>query len=74
VRGDINYDGEPGELGVDITDLVYLVNYMFKQGPEPPCLDEVFVDGNPEINIGTLVYFVNFVFKEGPAPAPCPGF
>ena len=74
VRGDVQLDGAPGETGVDISDLVYLVNYMFKQGPEPPCWPEADVNatGVEAVDVADLVYLVNYMFKEGPAPAACP--
>jgi hypothetical protein len=71
IRGDINHDGSPI---IDIVDLVYMVNYMFKEGPEPICFWEADIngDGSPIIDIVDLVYMVNYMFKEGPDPVPCP--
>jgi hypothetical protein len=69
VRGDINHDGS----GPDITDLVYLVTYMFQGGPVPPCLPEADVNasgGGPDI--ADLVYLVTYMFQGGPPPIPCP--
>ncbi|MFH1688362.1 MAG: nidogen-like domain-containing protein [bacterium] len=66
--GDIN----GSETGPDIEDLVYLVNYMFSQGPPPPVMAACDVDGNgvgPDI--ADLVYLVAFMFSEGPA-LQCP--
>ncbi len=70
-RGNIN--GDPGEEQ-DISDLVYLVEYMFAGGPEPPCFDEANVDGVGEgtLDISDLVFLVEFMFVSGPAPGPCP--
>jgi hypothetical protein len=68
-RGDVDHDGET----VNITDLVFLVAYMFQGGPEPPCLEEADVDGDNEIiNISDLVYLIAYMFQGGPEPAPCP--
>ena len=69
-RGDIDHSGPE----VDIADLVYLVNYMFKSGPEPPCMEEADIngDGADQVNITDLVCLVNYMFKEGPEPVPCP--
>jgi len=70
-RSDINHDGHPR---ADISDLVYLVSYMFSGGPAPPCMGEANVDGSasPEPDIADLVYLVNHMFAGGPAPVPCP--
>jgi hypothetical protein len=72
-RGDVNHSGDPGPI--DVSDLVYLVNYMFKEGPAPPCWPEADVNGlgDPDsADISDLVYLVNYMFKEGPEPPPCP--
>ncbi len=75
MRGDLIGDGVPGEIGIDITDLVFMVNYMFKDGLTPECWPEANVDGlgaEDSIDINDLVYLVNFMFKDGSNPMPCP--
>jgi hypothetical protein len=63
--GDVN----DNTAGPDIADLVYLVNYMFKQGPAPPCMDTSDINGNQAgPDIADLVYLVNYMFKQGAAP------
>ena len=74
-RGDIQFNGVGGEAGIDIGDLVYMVNYMFKRGPMPVCWPEANVNGEgqwEQVDVSDLVYLVNYMFKDGPAPAPCP--
>ena len=71
IRGDVVYDGEPGEWAVDIADIVYLIVWFFKEGPEPPCLDEADLDANGRVTVADLVYLLNFTFKGGNAPLPC---
>ena len=66
-----NIDGDPAG-GIDISDLVYLVDYMFAGGPQPPCLDEADVNGDAIIDIADLVYLVDFMFNGGPPPVACP--
>ena len=70
VRGDVAI---PGDGSVLVNDLVFLVNYIFKSGIPPTCLDEGDCapppDGNTLVN--DLVWLVNYVFKSGSAPAPC---
>ncbi|MFH1687062.1 MAG: hypothetical protein ABIE70_06015 [bacterium] len=66
-----NIDGDQSDE-INITDLVYLVNYMFNSGPEPLCIEEADVDGNGDgPNIADLVSLVNYMFNSGPAPVPC---
>ena len=67
ICGDI--DGS-GSLPIDVADLVYLVDYMFNSGPEPPVLEAANVDGigGNTIDIADLVYMVDYMFNEGPEP------
>ncbi len=70
IRGDVNHSGETIP---DISDLVYLVSYMFLGGDLPICPLEADVDGDNEIiNISDLVYLVDYMFMGGPPPVPCP--
>ncbi|MDH3891227.1 MAG: hypothetical protein OEV49_09095 [candidate division Zixibacteria bacterium] len=69
IRG--NIDGDPLDQ-IDISDLVYLVDYMFSGGPEPPCIDETDVDASGGIDISDLVYVVDYMFTGGPPPGACP--
>jgi len=57
----------------NIADLVFLVNLVFKGGPDPDCPMEADVndEDGPGTNIADLVYMVNNVFKGGPDPLPC---
>lgn len=69
VRADVDRDG----TSVDMSDLVYLVNFMFQEGPEPGCLGNTDIDGNDVgPDIADLVYLVTYMFQNGPAPVPCP--
>jgi len=64
--GDYNFDNV-----VNATDVVYLVNYMFRGGtlPEGTSGD---VSGNCQVDLGDAVYLVNHVYRLGPPPqAPC---
>jgi hypothetical protein len=69
IVSDINHNG----AGPDVSDLVYLVTFMFSGGPPPPCMPEADINGNgagPDVS--DLVYLVTFMFSGGPAPVPCP--
>jgi len=68
IRGDVNYDF----AGPNIADLTYLVDYLFRGGPEPPCFEEGDVNGDGSINVADLTYLVDFLFRGGPPPPPCP--
>ena len=65
VRGDVNKDNKK-----NLTDIIYLVNYVFKGGPAPDPVDLGNVNcssGAP--NLTDIIYMVNYVFKG--AKAPC---
>ncbi len=69
VRGNINGDTteEP-----NISDMTYLVSFLFSGGPEPPCFEEGDVNADLSINISDMTYLVSYLFSGGPSPAMCP--
>ena len=68
-RGDPNASGD-----LNITDGVFVLNYLFLGGPEPPCQDAADSDDNGELNITDGVRILNYLFLGGPEPpAPFPG-
>lgn len=65
-RGDANGNGI-----INLADIIYLVNYVFKgdTAPNPVCLgDANNTGGSP--NLSDIIFLVNFIFKGGPAPTP----
>ncbi|MCP4566979.1 MAG: hypothetical protein GY841_05300 [FCB group bacterium] len=56
-----------GDEAVNIGDPVYLINYIFKDGPAPFCDQEGDANYDCAINIGDPVYLINHIFKDGPA-------
>jgi hypothetical protein len=71
MRGNVDGQG-PGQI--DIADLIYMVTFMFQEGPPPPCMSEADVngDGSDNPDIADLIHLVQFMFQDGPAPAACP--
>ncbi|MDH3889743.1 MAG: thrombospondin type 3 repeat-containing protein [candidate division Zixibacteria bacterium] len=79
IRGNVDYDLADA---IDISDLVWLVDYMFTAGPDPACWAEANVNGSDDqspgeetsddLDIADLVYLVDFMFTGGPDPADCP--
>lgn len=67
-----NVDSDAGG-DVDLSDLIYLVNYIFLGGPTPLCMAAANVngDGGCTLDLSDLIYLVNYVFLGGPAPAAC---
>ena len=70
VAGGIEHSG--GSTPVDISDLVYLVDYMFTGGPPPPVPIEADLDASGDIDISDLIYLTDYMFTGGPPPVPCP--
>ncbi|HWR82896.1 MAG TPA: hypothetical protein VN285_06320 [Candidatus Deferrimicrobium sp.] len=71
-----NVDAIVGPAGpVDVSDLTYLVAFLFSSGATPPCVDEGNVDGviGPAgaIDVSDLTYLVAFLFSGGAAPPAC---
>jgi hypothetical protein len=70
MRGDVDGAGL-----VNIADLTYLVDYLFRSGTPPPCLGEGNVNGDggteETVNVADLTYLVDYLFRAGPAPVPC---
>jgi len=63
VPGDANDDAQ-----ANVGDAVYLINFVFKGGPFPPCMNEGDPNTDCQVNVGDAVFMINFVFKGGPAP------
>jgi uncharacterized protein (DUF362 family) len=62
--GDQNMDGV-----VTSSDVIYLVNYVFKGGSTPlPCRAAGDLNCDGVVTSSDIIYIVNFVFKGGAAP------
>jgi len=61
--GDVNKDGK-----VNLGDIIYLVNYVFKGGPAPNPIWLGDANGDGSSNLGDIIFLVNYVFKGGPGP------
>jgi hypothetical protein len=63
LRGDANSDGV-----INVSDAIYLLNYLFRNGPEPDpyALGDANNDG--QILVGDAIFLLNYLFRGGPAP------
>ncbi|MBK7091323.1 MAG: dockerin type I repeat-containing protein [bacterium] len=61
-----------GNARVDVSDIVFIVSFIFAHGAAPMPLIAGDVNCDAKINIGDAVYLVNYVFISG--PPPCDGF
>lgn len=64
-RGDADGDGQ-----VNVSDVVYLINYLYKGGPLPIPLESGDANNDGVINSADIVYLINYLFAGGPSPAP----
>jgi len=64
LRGDLN-----GDSSLSVSDVVYIINYLFKKGPPPvSCFKSGDVNCDSKVTISDVVYLINYLFKEGPSP------
>lgn len=62
--GDVNVDG-----AVNISDLAYLVDFIFRGGPPPQIMELADLDGScGPPNIVDFIYLVDFLFRGGTNP------
>jgi len=53
---------------VDISDVVYLIEYIFSGGSAPNPLLRGDSDCSSEVDISDVVYLISYIFSGGPAP------
>jgi len=65
IAGDANADGE-----INMADVVYLLNYLFANGPAPTPLPAGDANCDGIVDIADAVYLINYLFIDGPPPPP----
>ncbi len=68
-RGDINIPN--GDGVVDIGDVVFLINFLYKGGNPPVPFIEGDVNCDGVIDLGDIVFLINYLFKNGDVPRCC---
>ncbi len=63
LRGDASGDGV-----IDIGDVVYLINYLFIDGPAPEPLEAGNANCDQIVDSGDIIYLINYLFIDGPPP------
>jgi hypothetical protein len=65
-RGDANFSGQ-----INVTDVTYLVNYLFRSGPSPiPVSEAGDANCDTKVNVTDLTALVAYLFRGG-SPPPC---
>jgi hypothetical protein len=59
--GDLDDDEQ-----VNILDIVFLINNLYKNGTAPDPIESADVNFDLDINILDVVYMINFIYKSGP--------
>ena len=63
ICGDVNRDQK-----IDLGDAVYLITYLYKNGPEPLPIEAGDSNRNGEVDLGDVVYLISYLYKAGSAP------
>ena len=61
-----------GDNVLDISDLLYLVDFVFAEpkGPAPVCWQEADANGSGQVDITDLLYLVDYMFLENGTTLP----
>jgi hypothetical protein len=65
LRGFVNKDNN-----VDLSDAVFVFQFLFLGGPSPQCRDAANVNDDSSVDISDGVYLLNFLFLGTAAPPP----
>ena len=66
-RGDANMDGR-----VDMTDAVFVTQYLFLGGCEPPCMNQADANNDGVVDVSDSIHLLSWLFTDGAEP-PFPG-
>ena len=64
LRGDANGSGL-----IELGDVVYLITYLYKNGPAPNPLLAGDANCSGEVELGDVVYLITYLYKAGPPPS-----
>jgi C1A family cysteine protease len=60
-----------GDETVNLLDITFIINYLYKGGPAPDPIASADVNGNGVVNILDATQLINYLYNSGPAP-DCP--
>jgi hypothetical protein len=62
------YSDITGDGIYDVSDIMYLANYLFRGGPQPRPIENANVNCDHTVNMGDVVHLINYVLKDGKPP------
>ena len=69
ITGDLNADGRPAT----ILDLTFLIDNIYRGGPDPICIFEGDLNGDGiTISVKDMTFMIEFIFRGGVSPVACP--
>ncbi len=70
MRGDANADSIVSamrpHLEINISDPIFIVEYLFVGGREPPCMKAADANDDGTVDISDAIYLLSFLFLGGP--------
>jgi hypothetical protein len=63
-----SYGDVTGDGAINIGDVVFLINFLYRGGPPPQPLSSGDINTDCEVNVGDVVYLINYLFRGGPRP------
>ncbi len=67
-RGDANADGT-----VNVADPNFILNFLFQNGPPPPCREAADANGSGSVDIADPTFLLGWLFQNTGVPPPAPG-
>ncbi len=68
-KGPLFNRGDPDDNGsVQLTDGIFILNFLFIGGTSPACFDSADADNNGAVQLTDGIYILNFLFLGGAAP------
>jgi len=67
-RGFIRGDGNKDDV-VDLSDPIYLLDWIFRGMPPPPCLEAANANNDSIIDLSDPIWLLQYLFKGGPPPS-----
>lgn len=72
IFGGVKYGDANNDNNISVSDVVYLISYLFKGGAPPNPKIEGDANGDGQVSVSDVVYLISYLFKGG-APPHCYG-